>query len=311
MSVIYKVTNNINGKVYIGQTKDLATRKRNHKSDSYNFNSSGYDYAFHCAIRKYGWNNFVWEILEEIPETHPDYQNYLNEKEKYYIDFYNSYHKGYNETLGGEGNSREGKTFEECCKQSKIFHEKEIRDIQQMLLEGYQNNEILQKYQKLSSSLLNNINIGYNFKRPDLSYPLAPYHASFSKEEQKAIIKSLKDGNSYSSIAKEYNISIGLLSAINQGKRWKQKDEVYPLSYKPYADKNTGLHIQHDLIYSSLTKREIAKKYNLSFRAIQAINAGRNRKNLELFYPLRKNKELNQNNNHILSCIDYFRLDGK
>ena len=290
MGVIYKVTNLINKKVYIGQTIDLEQRKRNHKSESYNQKSSGYKYAFHSAIRKYGWDNFVWEILEEVTDDLDE----MNARERYYIALFNSYYEGYNETFGGEGNRIEKKTFQECCKSSKILNEEEIRDIQQMLIDGYQNNEILKKYPKLSRSLLNNINIGYNFKRTDIQYPLSPYHSLFDKKTQDEIIQKIKDKESYSSISKQYHISIGLISLINQGKQWNRKNETYPLAYKTCADNDKGENIQKDLIYSTMSFKEIAKKYNVSYAAVQAINSGRNRHNKTFKYPLRKNSDFNQ-----------------
>lgn len=49
------------------------------------------------AFRKYGYNNFIIEQLEECSEK------IVNEREKYWIKYYNSYHNGYNATMGGEG----------------------------------------------------------------------------------------------------------------------------------------------------------------------------------------------------------------
>ena len=59
--IIYKVTNKINNKNYIGITSNpIDVRKRQHK-----YNSKNPKYIFHKAILKYGWENFIWEILEE------------------------------------------------------------------------------------------------------------------------------------------------------------------------------------------------------------------------------------------------------
>jgi group I intron endonuclease len=61
MGLIYRATNEINGKTYIGKTKlTLDRRKSRHKSDSKrNKNIS----LFHRAINKHGWNNFTWDVL--------------------------------------------------------------------------------------------------------------------------------------------------------------------------------------------------------------------------------------------------------
>lgn len=97
MCGIYKIENLINGKVYIGKSIDIDNRIRNHKSESFNPISNSYDTAIHRAIRKYGVDNFSFEVIEECNRDD------LNEKEQYWIDYYNTFKQGYNMTLGGEG----------------------------------------------------------------------------------------------------------------------------------------------------------------------------------------------------------------
>ena len=93
--LIYKVTNKINGKMYIGQTiKSLKIRKRNHLWCALNERNN---YYFYNAIRKYGSESFDWEIMAEGICS----QETLNELEKHFICLYNTYHDGYNSTLGG------------------------------------------------------------------------------------------------------------------------------------------------------------------------------------------------------------------
>lgn len=90
MGVIYKATCIITGKSYIGQTKrSLEKRKHQHENSSDT-------YYFHRALKKYGKENFEWVILEECDNTE------LDTREKYWIQFYNTYEKGYNSTLGGD-----------------------------------------------------------------------------------------------------------------------------------------------------------------------------------------------------------------
>lgn len=89
MGVIYKATNLINGKSYIGQTKNFEIRKSQHLKAKDN-------YIFHLALKKYGAMNFEWTILEECKDEE------LNEKEIYWIEQYDTYNNGYNSTKDGD-----------------------------------------------------------------------------------------------------------------------------------------------------------------------------------------------------------------
>ena len=109
---IYCYTNNINGKKYIGQSKDIT--RRCHPS-----NYKGCVKFYH-AIEKYGWDNFTQTILADgltIDEA--------NEKEEYFISLYNTIENGYNLKSGGlnneysEGSRR--KMSEHCHSKRKII----------------------------------------------------------------------------------------------------------------------------------------------------------------------------------------------
>lgn len=87
---IYKITNKVNGKIYIGQTaRDIEVRFAEH------INTED-DYPLHRAIKKYGWQNFVCEEIESVPLEK------LDEREIYWIEFYHSNSSGYNATIGGK-----------------------------------------------------------------------------------------------------------------------------------------------------------------------------------------------------------------
>lgn len=98
---IYKYTNKINGKVYIGQSLNLEERHKNHIRTSRSKGSNGYNYLIHKAFRKYGIDCFDYEIIEECKKEK------LNEREMYWIKHYRSYVKenGYNMTIGGDNTS--------------------------------------------------------------------------------------------------------------------------------------------------------------------------------------------------------------
>jgi len=96
--IIYKVTNKINGKCYIGKTvkKYLSSRRSGHIYEM----KKGSKFYFHNSLRKYGKENFEWEILYECTD-----HDILKEKELYYIKYFNTFKpNGYNLTKGGDGN---------------------------------------------------------------------------------------------------------------------------------------------------------------------------------------------------------------
>lgn len=105
---IYKIYNTINDKLYIGQTIfDAEKRFREHKGRA----NRGVKGRLYNAMRKHGIENFYIEPIEEIEAT-DDYQDVLNDREKYWIQFYNSVNRGYNVTYGGDSNpmhSNEGR----------------------------------------------------------------------------------------------------------------------------------------------------------------------------------------------------------
>ena len=99
---IYRATNKINNKAYIGQTVDLDKRKISHIRESH----SGWGgWYFHNAIRKYGESNFEWDVVEKIEAgNYDELKRNLCDRERYYIKEFKVYYKdgGYNLTFGGE-----------------------------------------------------------------------------------------------------------------------------------------------------------------------------------------------------------------
>lgn len=92
--IIYKIKNIENGKIYIGQTiHSLGHRRWKHKNKSKTKRNYFYD-----SIRKYGWENFEWSIIDQAYSREE-----IDEKEKDWIWFYNSTEKehGYNNSVGG------------------------------------------------------------------------------------------------------------------------------------------------------------------------------------------------------------------
>lgn len=119
--IIYKATNKINNKVYIGQTtQKLEKRITSHIRESKRENNR----PFLSSINKYGINNFTFETIDFANNL-----DELNDKEIYWINFYNSVSpNGYNITGGGQGKKMKStkelsKVISEGLKNSKKWQE--------------------------------------------------------------------------------------------------------------------------------------------------------------------------------------------
>jgi hypothetical protein len=101
---IYLATNTVNGKQYVGYDSAWPRRMRGHLTGAYTKSPKTYKQHFHDAIRKYGKENFTWEVLyQSLDEDHT-----LNVMESHFIEQYRTFVgfadcNGYNLTLGGEG----------------------------------------------------------------------------------------------------------------------------------------------------------------------------------------------------------------
>lgn len=96
MGYIYKITNKLNGKIYIGKTNlfNPYDRFKEHKQDSKKARNK--NRPLYRAFNKYGIENFEFTVIEESDN--------IEDREKYYINLYKSFSNvGYNATKGGDG----------------------------------------------------------------------------------------------------------------------------------------------------------------------------------------------------------------
>lgn len=204
---IYCYTNKINNKKYIGQTNNIERRKKQHIQDSIH-NHKGhevsYNLPFHCAIRKYGIENFSFEILEII-----DTDDWLivNKKESEWIKNKNCISpNGYN--LKAEGVSNQGG--------NKSTIPEDIQDkIIQDLKDGKFIIDIANDYQ-LSRSYVSDINNGRCLRRENETYPLQQNR--MTNDEYYQIFDLLKNTNySMNKIAEYLGRSRDTINKINNG----------------------------------------------------------------------------------------------
>ena len=167
---IYKIENLINGSCYIGQSINIYKRWQDEKEAAFNPKHGAYNYPLSCAFRKYGIENFSFNILEECKRED------LNKKEIYWIAQYNSYNNGYNQTPGGD-------TVLHMC---KLTPQKalEIIEILSNDTEGIVSHRQLAEDYGVSADTIQAINAGRQWYNDSYIYPLhiSKYDARAKKE---------------------------------------------------------------------------------------------------------------------------------
>lgn len=143
---IYKFTNNINNKSYIGQSISLENRYKHHVKNCLNKNHLSYNSLFYRALRKYGLESFSYEVLIESLELNKEDLNFL---EIYYIEKYSSFGNGYNMNKGGNFTSG-----------VKILTDSDILQIKDRLFNTSETFIFIAKDFNISSSLITMINQG-------------------------------------------------------------------------------------------------------------------------------------------------------
>lgn len=129
---IYKITNKENGKIYIGQSINCERRIKEHCYP----NRYKDGLVIDVAIHKYGVENFTYEIIEEC-----DKEN-LDEREIYWIAYYNSKKEGYNLTSGGQQNSA-GEDNGRA-----LLTEEDVRNIRLAYAEHKKQKEVYENYKE-------------------------------------------------------------------------------------------------------------------------------------------------------------------
>lgn len=130
---IYKYENKLNGHIYIGLSRNIEKRYSQHLYDARHKERSGT--GIDIAIRKYGIENFTFEIIELCEESK------LDEREKYWIDYYDSYNNGYNRTVGG--GSLAGENHPRA-----ILTEQDVWNIRESYSQGVQRKKVFEPYLK-------------------------------------------------------------------------------------------------------------------------------------------------------------------
>ena len=207
INYIYCYTNKQNGKKYVGQTNNIKRRYRQHKEDSFtNYNDARYNQAIHCAIRKYGLDNFDFEILEVLENKTSEE---VNERETYWIREKSSLApNGYNLKAIGEANRG---------RNSSSLSDADKNEIRRRLREKESIREIAEDY-LLSYSYVSQINTGERLFSESENYPLQSNRTEVYLYLK--IIELLKDTMlSMNKIAETLGVSKDTVQRVNKGQQ--------------------------------------------------------------------------------------------
>lgn len=224
--IIYKATSP-SAKVYIGQTTlPLRSRISKHRAKAYDEKSILYSTKFYHAVRKYGIEGFIWEVVyKDVPEKD------LDKLEIETIEKYNSFNFGYNGTLGGKGTS--GHEVSDTMKQkiSKIHKGKILsKETRQKISEaekGENNPFFGRKHSsgtklKIGASSRNRKHTEKSKKKMSEKRKgaLNP-RAKLDYNKVQEIRKKFSEGLSYIELAKEFGVSSSLIGMIIRNKLWR------------------------------------------------------------------------------------------
>lgn len=230
---IYKVTNKVNGKSYIGQTRytpEFRWKQHQHKQDNC---------YFHNAIRKYGVENFTLETIEECEIKD------LDSREIFYIAKYDTFNNGYNLTIGGSGNRR-------------LLLDDKYDEIKGLYLSGFSSNKIAELYNVDKSSIVKIlISLGVKIRRNNLN---------INHQEVLEIERDYKSGHSLKSIAKRYGCDSKALKQFLIRKGIDIKDR-----YSILRDEKAQDNLINDWLDGRLKVSEIQAKYHCSYNTLLKI----------------------------------------
>lgn len=229
---IYKATNIINGKVYIGFTSlTVDDRINTHLKNSKNNIVT----KFYNGIRKYDWDNFTWEIIYQSL----DGDHTLNVMENYFILEHDSFKNGYNSTLGGDGVLGRVVSEEERSKKRDIANE------------VYSKMSIEEKKEKFGKSGAENSFFGKSHDE-ETSLRMKASHAI----QRTLLVKCEKCGKEVDAqnYALHHGDKCGIGSAV-RGRKWYHSEDKISYYLLPTDSKISELN----LVLGRVTKNKLGR----------------------------------------------------
>ena len=218
---IYKITNKINNHSYVGKSINIQERWNEHKRESmlpeekWQQNKRHEQTKLHKAIRKYGVESFLFEIIEECSI------NELNEKEIYWIAYYNTYlnPEHYNMTPGGDGYTCGSGEQAAGCK----ITQEECNIIKEKLKEGLKAQDIIQLVPNATPGIISSINHGHSWFDANETYPLSIRNGNHLWSDKQALLirQEYAEGKNLQDLALKYGGIADTIKDLVSGKTYK------------------------------------------------------------------------------------------
>lgn len=231
--IIYKITNKVNGKSYIGQTRytiEFRWKQHQHKNDNT---------YFHNAIHKYGIENFSIEILEKCNIED------LNSREIFYIAKYDTFKNGYNLTIGGDGNR-------------KLLLDDSYSEIKELYLSGFSSNKIATLYKVDKASIVKILK--------SLDVKIRSNKLNINHQEFLELVQDYQSGYSLRELSKRYDCSPTGLKEYLIRKGVNLRDR-----YNILEDDESQEKMINDYLDERLKLSEIQSKYHCSYNTFTKI----------------------------------------
>ena len=280
ISGIYTITNIKNGKLYVGSSKNIYRRWKDHKNMLRR--NEHHSQHLQAAWNKYGKDNFIFEVIEKCKEED------LLIREQYYIDLYCSFDSyfGYNEsefagrpTMTVEQREYYAKIASEKLKGEgswcNIYSEKQIIKLIEDLKTGEYSYKQLSDKHNISYDIVASVACHgtWGYLTKNISFP-KPKKSSrdnvkLTENDVDKIINMILSGECNKKISEIYNVHPHTIADIRNHKTWidKTKDLVFPKSPKSkaydrkYKLKEQVLNLRNEFGY---TYKEIAEKLGIS-----------------------------------------------
>lgn len=277
MSSIYMYTNKINGMKYVGQTKC-----RIQKRDWEHWNR--YNSYIDRALRKYGKDNFSLEILEDNINN----EN-LDEREIYWIAYYDSFNNGYNLTKGGNG--------------AKTFCENKGYQIIKLLKNSEKTMREIGKELNCSIHTISGINQGEIFFQPSEDYPIRKRKITqkyFQEDLDNVSNLLLNTEYSFQKIADLTNTNFYYVYDVNRGKiKGDYHNIIVPIRKKKYNKTEMTEELAYkiiELLQEDLSAEQIAEMVGVPAYTVGEINRGKMAicKKMNETFPIQKKPHRNK-----------------